>query len=121
MSPLILIALVGGGLALLSMHDKPSSANTLPAAWKPPTDAKVEFFAPPFPGTGLAQLKRTSWHVAADASGQQAGTFVLTQNAANANDWIMAFKNDASGGGGILAYSQTPVGGMLAQAAAAGL
>lgn len=119
---LLFIALAGLGIAWLAKKDHTASASTLPATWRPPAGSKVELFPPPIAGTGMAQLKRTSWHVAADASGAQAGTFNLVQNAADPNDWLVSFKNDgAAGGGGILAYSQTPRGGLIAQAAAAGL
>ena len=116
---LLLIAAAGGAAALLFGHG-PASASTLPAAWKPPAGARVQNFPMPIAGTGIKTLRRTEWDVPADSSGQQAGTFVLTQNAANPNDWVMGFRAASNGGFGILAYSQTPMGGMLAQAAAAG-
>jgi hypothetical protein len=109
------------GVAVLALIATSHAASTdLPAQWKPPAGATVDLLQNPLPGTGMPQLRRTSWHVAADASGQQAGTFVLTQNAANPlADWVMAFRADA-GGGGVLGFSKTKNGGLLAQAAASG-
>lgn len=121
----ILIGGFGFGLAAWFIHAKSasalsSSANTTPPA--PPVGAvvTVETFANPMAVAGLPTLKRSSWHVAADATGQEAGTFMLTQNAANPNDWVYSFKNDAGGGAGVIGYSQTPNGGLLAQGVAGG-
>jgi hypothetical protein len=67
-------------------------------------------------------LKRTTWRVAADASGQQAGLMILLQVKASPNrDWVLMFKNEQTGGVGLLGYSQTPTAGLIAQQLAAGL
>lgn len=118
----ILIGGFGFGLAAWFIHSK--SANAAPASASnappvPPAGAVVQTITNPMAGTGMDQLKRTAWHVATDASGQQAGTMTLTQNAANPNDWAVSFRPDA-GGGGVLAYSKTPNGGLIAQAIAGG-
>lgn len=115
----ILIGGIGFGLAAWFFHSHAASAASSSTPPAVPPGATVETLANPLAGTGMPTLRRSSWHVAADASGQQPGTFVLTQNAANPNDWAFGFQPDA-GGFGILGYSQTPNGGLIAQAAAGG-
>lgn len=114
---LLVGALVALGVALLASSSHAASSGS--GAPTPGPGAKVETFANPVAGTGMPTLKRTSWPVAADASGQRAGTMILLQNAANPNDWVLSFRGDA-GGAGVLAYAQTPNAGLLAQGAAAG-
>lgn len=116
----VLIGGIGFGLVAWFIHSKPANAaSSLVPPPVPPAGATVETIANPVAGTGMPTLKRTSWAVAADASGQQSGTMILLQNAANPNDWVLSFRGDA-GGAGIISYAQTPNGGLLAQAAAGG-
>ena len=118
----ILIGGIGFGLVAWFIHSKPANASAAATVPAPPKGATVtiDTIANPVAGTGMPTLKRTSWHVSADASGQQAGTMILLQNAANPNDWVLSFRSDAGGGAGIISYAQTPNGGLLAQAAAGG-
>ena len=110
-----------GAVALLLFGSK--GAHASPASTAPPVGpgATVENLPAPASMPGVPALKRTMWHVAAGSDGQQAGVFILVQSAKDPNDWVLTFKNDAGGGAGIVAYAQTPIGGLLAQAVAAGL
>lgn len=110
---------VGAVALFLHAHSANASPNTIPPEWRPPPGSSVTTFPPPITGTGMRMLKRTSWAVQANSSGQQAGTFLLTQNADDPNDWVLVFVS-AAGGAGILGHSDTPMGGLLAQAVAAG-
>lgn len=122
----ILIGLVGVAAAAVfigvaNASPAKSKASTIPASFKPPLGAVVITIPAghagiPFPMT------QTSWAVAGDASGAKPGSYVLVQNAQNPLvDWVVTFTDQASGGRGIVAASQTPNGGLMAQAAAAGL
>jgi hypothetical protein len=123
---LLLIGGVGVGLALLvagiASASSGGSANTstIPAGYRPPGNAlKIPMPA----GTGGVPFAftQTSWTVAGDASGAQAGTYTLVQSVASPNtDWVVTFTGVGGTSAGIVAYSQTPNGGLLAQAAAAG-
>jgi hypothetical protein len=115
-SLLLLLAAAAAGGVLIAHHASASSST----APKPPAGARVDQLPMPITGTGIPSLKRTTWTVAADASGQQAGTMILLQNTADPNDWVLTFQNASGGGAGILNYAKTPKGGLMAQAAAAG-
>lgn len=117
--------LVGGlaaGVALLLIGGlaSASSSSSKSTAPKPGPGATVEKL-PAGSGPGLPALKRTTWRVPADASGQQAGVMILLQSASNANDWALVFSNDQTHASGVLAFSQTPVGGLIAQQLSAGI
>lgn len=117
----LLIGGVGVGVAMLFMHSAKANAIAGVPGFVPPPNATTHTFAPPLNlGSAVRALKQTSWHVAADASGQRAGTWRITQNADNGADYVVAFQADDSHSFGVVAFSQTPVGGLLAQAAAAG-
>jgi len=112
------LVLIGG---LASASSSSSSTPKVPPAPKPGPGATVENLQAGL-GQGLPALKRTTWRVAANASGQQAGLMILIQSAASPNrDWVLMFKNDQTQGVGILGYSQTPIAGLIAQTLAAGL
>lgn len=118
----IKVLLIGGlvasaGLLLIGVASAKPRGNPPP---KPGPGATVDN-VPANSGPGLPALKRTMWHVDADASGQQAGVMILLQSATSSNDWALIFKNDKTGGAGVLAYSQTPIGGLIAQQLAAGV
>lgn len=122
----LLISAAGLGLvavlvavAKASSSSAPSSG-TLPANFKPPPGSRVNQLpaggAIPFP------ITKTSWDVAADASGAQTGTYTLVQRTASPNtDWLVTFTAPGGTSSGVVSYSQTPNGGLLAQAAAAGM
>lgn len=116
--------LIVGGLAaagaLLLIGGLASASSSKSTAPKPGPGATVEKL-PAGSGPGLPALKRTTWRVAADASGQQAGLMILLQSANNPNDWALVFSNDQTHASGLLAYSQTPVGGLIAQQLSAGI
>jgi hypothetical protein len=108
---------VSAGLLLVGMANAKPRGNPPP---KPGPGATVDNL-PANSGPGLPAIKRTMWRVNADGSGQQAGVMILLQSATNSNDWALIFKNDATQGAGVLAYSQTPIGGLIAQQLAAGV
>lgn len=107
---------VSAGLLLIGAASAKSRGGTPPP--KPGPGATVDNL-PANTGPGLPAIKRTMWHVDADPSGQQAGLMMLLQSATNPNDWALLFRNDATQGVGVLAYSQTPIGGLIAQQLAA--
>jgi len=113
------VAAVAGVAALLIGTASASATKPkgVPAP-RPGPGATVETL-PANTGPGLPAIKRTMWHVAQDASGQQAGVMILLQSASSPNDWALLFKNDQTGGVGLLTYSQTPIGGLIAQQLAA--
>jgi hypothetical protein len=111
---------VVAGVASAAPAKKPAS--TIPPGFKPPANATIVQIPAGHAGIPFG-LTQTSWPVAPDASGAKAGTYVLVQNASNPLvDWLVTFTpDDGSGARGIVAVSQTQNGGLMAQAAAAGL
>lgn len=110
------LALIGGAASASS-----SKAPGVPPPPKPGPGATVENLQAGI-AQGVPALKRTTWRVPANASGQQAGLMILIQVASSPNrDWVLLFKNDQSQGVGVLGYSQTPLAGLIAQQLAAGL
>jgi hypothetical protein len=120
--------LAGGivaGLALMlvaaaNAASSSSSANKGSAPPKPGPGAKVER-VPAGLASSLPPLKRTTWPVAADASGQQAGTMILIQPIESPSDWVLFFQNKQTGATGLLSYNHTPTAGLIAQMFAAGM
>lgn len=115
---------VAGALALIGgLASASSSSSSKPKGTPPPKPgpgATVENIPAGLAGQSIPALKRTTWRVAANASGQQAGLMILVQVASDPNEWVLLFKNEQSGGAGILGYSQTPMAGLIAQQLAAG-
>lgn len=118
---LLVTSLVAGAgvIALVGLANASPKASGNPPP-KPGPGATVENL-PAGSGPGLPAIKRTMWRVAADASGQQPGVMILLQSAKNPNDWALIFQNDQTHAAGVLAYSQTPIGGLIAQQLAAGV
>jgi len=117
---LVGVVAVAGVAALLIGSASASSSKSGTPPPKPGPGATVENVAAGS-GPGLPALKRTMWRVAADPSGQQAGVMILLQSAKNPNEWALVFVNDQTHGAGVLGYSQTPLGGLLAQQLAAAM
>lgn len=113
------VAVVAGVASASSSSKAPAS--TIPPSFKPPANATVIQIPPGHAGIPFA-LNQSSWPVGADASGSKPGTYTLVQNASNPLvDWVVTFTDATTGGRGIVAASQTQNGGLIAQAAAAGL
>jgi hypothetical protein len=115
---LFLTAGVLVAIGVASAKPRTSSASSTPPP-RPGPGATVEHL-PAGTGPGLPALTRTTWAVSADASGQQAGTFILLQAADDPNQWALVFVNNATHAAGVMGYSPTPIGGLLAQMLAAG-
>lgn len=120
--PLLLLAAAGGAVFVaLEHHASAASPSVWPPGFTPPGTSTTTV-VPPGAGnpTGLA-IKITKWQQAADASGQQAGTWSLAQNNANqANDWAVFFSN-GTGSPQLVQQGTTAKSGLLAQALQAGL
>ena len=115
------LAAVAVFAGVASASSNKSAASTIPPNFKPPANATRIQIPAGHAGIPFA-LNQSSWPVAADASGAKAGTYTLVQNASNPNvDWVVTFTDATNGGRGIVAVSQTQNGGLMAQAAAAGL
>lgn len=114
---LILLGLAGAGVALFVAHSahaaSPSNA-IWPAGFTPPGNSATRSV----PNTNATQLplKITSWAVAGDAGGTQAGTYTVYQNTnAPGTDWAVFFN------GSPVQVGQTANAGLIAQSVAAGL
>ncbi len=113
---LVLLAVAGAGVALFVAHSAHAATQTAiwPAGFTPPGNSVTRNL----PKTNPTQLPLTvtSWAVAADAGGTQAGTYTLYQNAnAPGTDWVVFFNGTPFQAG------QTQNAGLIAQAVAAGL
>lgn len=117
---ILFVGIVLAGVAALALS-KSANASSGSSGTPPPTPAPgaTTDLAPAGIAPGIPATKRTTWHIPADASGQQAGNMVLVQSQSNPNDWVLGFTADA-GGAGVLAYGSTPMSGLMAQAVAAG-
>ncbi len=112
--PLLLLAAAGGAVFVaLEHHANASSPSVWPPGFTPPT-ASITTTLPKTNPTQLP-LKVTTWAQLADASGAQAGTWRLVQNANNpANDWAVFFN------GAPVQVGTTPTSGLIEQSVAAG-
>lgn len=117
----IAAALLVAAVASASSSKAAPPNSTIPPNFQPPANATRIQIPPGHAGIPFA-LNQSSWTVAGDASGAQPGTYTLVQNASNPNvDWIVTFTGVGGGSAGIVGVSPTPNGGLMAQAAAAGL
>ncbi len=114
---LILLGIAGAGAALFVLHAAHAaspSAAIWPAGFTPPGNSATRHL--PVENPTQLPLKVTSWAVAADAGGTQAGTYTLYQNAkAPGTDWAVFFN------GAPVAAGDTPNAKLIEQAVAAGL
>lgn len=122
--------LIGGvvvGLGAWFLHSHNANAAPAPAqwppGWTPPAGATTETIPAGAGNPTTLNLKVTRWDVAADASGAQAGRYVLVQNTANPLvDWVVVFGQQGAAGNtqGIVSTSGSQRAGLIAQAINAG-
>jgi hypothetical protein len=112
---LLLLGVAGAGAALFMMHSAHAASSAVwPAGFTPPGNSATRNLPASNP-TGMA-LKATTWAVAADAGGTQAGTYTVYQSAAApGTDWAVFFN------GSPMAVGDTQNAKLIQQAVAAGL